>query len=82
MKFDNLYKSLLEDFNIPPQYQNAVQSGPDAGITSGDVNNTFPSKISNLNVSLPKPKKKKIKQPPKGMSAKYRQGIHVRNNRA
>lgn len=80
MKFDILYNSLLEGFNVPPLYQNAVQSGPDAGITSGDINNTFPSKISSVNIKLPKFKNKKTKQIPKGKSAKYRPDIHGRNN--
>jgi|694.fasta_scaffold00081_125 hypothetical protein len=80
MKFNLLYNSLLEGFNIPPLYQNAVQSGPDAGITSGDINNTFPSKISNVNIKLPKFKNKKTKQLPKEKSAKYRQGTHERGN--
>ena len=80
MKFDHLYTSLLEDFNLPPQYQNAVQSGPDAGTTTGDINNTFPSKISNVNIKLPKFKNKKAKQPPKGKSTKYHQDTRGRDN--
>lgn len=74
MKFDHLYKSLLEDFNIPPQYQNAVQSGPDEGMTSGQPNNTFPSRIDTINIKLPTKKSlKKAKKSPKGKQAKYRQ---------
>lgn len=80
MKFDLLYNSLLEGFNIPPLYQNAVQNGPDIGTTSGDINNTFPSKTSNVSIKLPKFKNKKTKQLPKEKSAKYRQGTRERDN--
>ena len=44
MKFDKL----IEDFNIFPQSQNANQSGPDAGITTGSFTNAFPSRINTL----------------------------------
>jgi hypothetical protein len=40
MKFDKL----IEDFNIFPKDQNAVQSGPDAGITTGSIEKTFPNR--------------------------------------
>jgi hypothetical protein len=39
MKFDKL----IEDFNVSPKAQNAVQSGPDIGMTTGKINDTFPS---------------------------------------
>jgi hypothetical protein len=48
MKFNSQYVSLLEDFNISPQHQDAVQSGPDIGMTSGNPNETFPSHNSTI----------------------------------
>ena len=39
MNFDKL----IEDFNISPKSQNAIQTGPDIGTTTGDINDTFPS---------------------------------------
>lgn len=58
MKFDKFIKTLLEDFNVFPKAQNAVSAGPDIGMTSGDQQNTFPSKMETLKLKLPKKKKK------------------------
>ena len=60
MKFDQALKKLLEDFNIYPQTQGAPSTGPDIGMTSGDQQNTFPSKMETLKLKLPNKKKKKI----------------------
>ena len=43
MKFNSQYTSLIEGFNLPPQSQTAVQNGPDIGMTSVKLNDTFPS---------------------------------------
>jgi hypothetical protein len=40
MKFDKL----IEDFNVLPKSQNAIQSGPDIGMTTGDMADTFPNR--------------------------------------
>jgi len=61
MTFNNRVQQLLEDFNIFPKYQNAVQNGPDAGITTGDIDNTFPSKTKTVAGKL-LPNKKDIKK--------------------
>jgi len=63
MKFDLLVNNLLEDFNVFPQNQTAPSTGPDIGMTSGDQQNTFPSKMETLTLKLPKKKKiKKLKK--------------------
>jgi hypothetical protein len=59
MKFDLLVNNLLEGFN-----QTAPSTGPDIGMTSGDQQNTFPSKMETVTLRLPK--KKKIKKIRKG----------------
>ena len=59
MKFDQAVKQLLEGFNVMPQMQTAPSTGPDQGMTTGDQQNTFPSKMETLQVTLPKKKKKK-----------------------
>jgi hypothetical protein len=56
MQFDQQIKKILEDFNIYPQPQAAASMGPDTGMTSGDQQNTFPSKMTSLKVQLPKKK--------------------------
>lgn len=68
MKFDKLLSELLEGFNVYPQSQNAINSGPDQGMTSGDFVNTFPSMMSTVRVTLPRKrsKSKKKKYYPKG----------------
>ena len=59
MKFDQTVKQLLEEFNVMPQMQIAPSTGPDQGMTTGDQQNTFPSKMETLQVTLPRKKKKK-----------------------
>lgn len=61
MKYDKIVKKLLEDFNVLPQTQYASNSGPDIGMTTGDMNNTFPSKMSKVTISLPSKKRVKKK---------------------
>jgi hypothetical protein len=39
---------LLEDFNVAPKSQNAIQSGPDIGMTTGDMGGTFPNQDGNI----------------------------------
>ena len=38
------FNKLIEDFNIFPKSQTALQSGPDIGMTTGDIDGTFPSR--------------------------------------
>jgi len=38
------FNKLIEDFNVLPKSQNAVQSGPDIGMTTGDMEGTFPNR--------------------------------------
>jgi len=38
------FDKLIEDFNVLPKSQNAVQSGPDIGMTTGDMEGTFPNR--------------------------------------
>jgi len=61
MKFNKLVYKLLEDFNIYPNAQAAVNSGPDQGMTKGDINNTFPSANQTVVFKLPSKKKRKHK---------------------
>jgi len=58
MLFNKTVNRILEDFNIFPQTQNAVNAGPDQGMTSVDVNNTFPSRVGK--VLIGKRKKRRI----------------------
>ena len=64
LKFYNLVASLLEA-NISPFVSRSqdvhASSGTNQGITTADVNNTFPSSIKSINVTLPG-KRKKIKK--------------------
>lgn len=62
MKFENLVKTILEDFNVYPQSQAAPSTGPDIGMTSGDQQNTFPSKMETVKFKLKKKIKKKLKK--------------------
>jgi len=57
--FDSLYREILEDFNIYPSHQTAPSTGPDIGMTSGDQQNTFPSKMEQIKIKI---KRKKINQ--------------------
>lgn len=74
MKFDKLANKILEDFNIYPQVQTAPSTGPDQGMTHGDINNTFPSTNSVVAFKLPKRKKRKAKK--KSDSPKETQSTH------
>lgn len=60
MNFDKEINKILEDFSISPYSQSAPSVGPDIQMTKGDINNTFPSKISTVKIKLPKKKEKKI----------------------
>jgi len=62
MQFDKQIKKILEGFITLPQSQGSSNMGPDAGMTSGDQQNTFPSKMMSLKVQLPKKKKSKLKK--------------------
>jgi len=57
--FESLYKKILEDFNVYPSHQTAPSTGPDIGMTSGDQQNTFPSKMEQIKIKV---KRKKINQ--------------------
>ena len=46
------FNKLVEGFNISPQSQNAIQTGPDAGITTGQPNSTFPSNVATIGGNL------------------------------
>jgi hypothetical protein len=59
MKFEETVRKLLEGFIEFPAAQAAPSTGPDQGMTSGDQQNTFPSKMETLQLKLPKKKKKK-----------------------
>jgi hypothetical protein len=82
MRFDKLYESILEDFNIYPNYQNANQSGPDAGTTTGQPQSTFPSRVETVNINLPSKKDLKInrRRSPKEKQAKSRSDIQKNKN--
>jgi len=62
MQFEKTVKDLLEGFNVFSKNQTAVNAGPDIGMTSGDQQNTFPSKIETVKISLPKKKIKQLKK--------------------
>jgi hypothetical protein len=60
MTFLEFYKeAFISPFVSRSQKQFSVNSGPDQGMTSGDIANTFPSKQKLVRVKLPKKKKKK-----------------------
>jgi hypothetical protein len=61
--FNQTVEKLLEDFNIYPYAQNAANAGPDQGMTTADINNTFPSKVGTVFLKKIKKKKKLTKQP-------------------
>jgi len=61
MQFEEQVKKILEDFNILPYNQNADNIGPDIGMTTGDMQNTFPSRQQALKIKLPKKIKRKKK---------------------
>jgi hypothetical protein len=65
MKYDSLVNKLLEDFNVLPQSQVAPSTGPDQGMTHGDLPNTFPSMMSTVkipNIMRKKRKKRSVKK--------------------
>jgi hypothetical protein len=59
MKFNNYVTKILEDFNTFPQHQTAPSVGPDQGMTTGDMNNTFPNRNEMIFGELLKRKKRK-----------------------
>ena len=61
MQFNEQIKKILEDFNILPYSQNADNVGTDIGMTTGDIQNTYPSKQQELKIKLPRKIKKKKK---------------------
>jgi len=84
--FNDLINSLLEDFNIYTKYQGVNQSGPDAGSTSVQPQDTFPSKVKTISGKI-LPSKKDIQRLkrshrhiPKGKQARYRDDIRVDRN--
>jgi len=63
MNFDKEVNSILEGFNVYPQAQTAPSTGPDIGMTTGEPQNTFPSKMETIKIKLPGKKiKKKLKR--------------------
>jgi hypothetical protein len=62
MQFEKQIKKILEDFNILPYNQNADNLGPDLGMTTGNIQNTFPSRQQALKIKLPKKIKQKKKE--------------------
>jgi hypothetical protein len=58
-KYNRLIKQILEDFNVYPQHQDAVRLGPDIGMTTSDMQNTFPSSIKIQKINLPKKQRNK-----------------------
>jgi len=60
MTFLQYYKeAFISPFVSRSQKQFTVNSGPDQGMTSGDIQNTFPSRQKTVRVKLPKKKKKR-----------------------
>jgi hypothetical protein len=79
MKYNRLVNKILEDFNLFPQTQTAPSTGPDQGMTQGQMNNTFPSNLQSVAIKLPK--KSKIKDP-KGKRSRRRQEKLLNKNQA
>lgn len=52
-------EKFISPFVSRVQQQNALNKGPDIAMTSGDINNTFPSTIKTVKIKLPKKIKKK-----------------------
>jgi hypothetical protein len=60
MTFLQFYKeAFISPFVCRSQKQFFVNSGPDQGMTSGDIQNTFPNRQKTVRVKLPKKKKKR-----------------------
>lgn len=63
MTFKQFYfEAFISPFVSRSQPELVVNAGPDQGMTSGDLQNTFPSKMSSVKVNLPKKKIKKQKK--------------------
>jgi len=62
MNFDQTIKQILEDFNVYPQAQYAVNAGPDQGMTSIDPNNGYPGRVGKLQFSFNRKKVKSKKK--------------------
>jgi len=61
MNFKSFYhEKIISPFVQRTMPRNAINTGPDAGMTSNMINNTFPSAIKMLPIKLPQ--KKKIKK--------------------
>lgn len=62
MNFKDFFnENFISPFVQRTMPQDAINKGPDMGMTNGDINNTFPSSLKTFPVMLPK-KKKKIKK--------------------
>ena len=62
MTFKEYFKeAFVSPFVSRNMSQASSNMGPDQGMTSGDLMNTFPSSLKSINVNLPT-KKKKIKK--------------------
>jgi hypothetical protein len=60
MTFLEFFKeTFISPFVSRSQNQTAFNTGPDQGMTSGDQQNTFPSKMQQIDVKLPAKKKTK-----------------------
>ena len=79
MKYNRLVNKILEDFNLFPQTQTAPSTGPDQGMTQGQMNNTFPSNLQSVAIRLPK--KPKIKGP-RGKRSRHHLKTLSNKNRA
>ena len=62
MKFELEINKILEDFNVFPMSQSAPSTGPDQGMTTGDMSSTFPNRQETVSFSLNKKKLKKQKK--------------------
>lgn len=52
-------EKFISPFVSRAQQQNAINKGPDIAMTSGDINNTFPSTVKTVKINLPRKIKKK-----------------------
>jgi len=68
MKFNNIVKKLLEDFNIPPRVKHVNSFGPNidvrgelpTGFKGANLPGVAPDAGQQLLIRLPKKKKKKV----------------------
>ncbi|NBW58118.1 hypothetical protein EBR43_10145 [bacterium] len=58
MNFKQFFEEFISPFVQRNMPQAAINQGPDTGMTSGNINNTFPSYIKTTPVFLPRKKKK------------------------